>query len=131
MIYSNILELYSKFVLRYAVLFTNSREFVTTGYNCELCILFMLTILCIIPKCLTKKSRVIKTNSNGYSIMSCSNESCDRIATYGFSRGGVGMYCDEHMRNQMVKAFGCEKFGCRGRVLRGTIMCKKHYAEGA
>lgn len=126
-------------------LFINSLEF------CELCVisvLLVLLVLCVIYKCLkgtntqnvtlrtdsTEKSwsRVIKMKY-GYPIMSCSDEFCDEVATYGLSRGAVGTHCVEHMGNRgLVKVFGCEKLGCKKKVIRGTITCREHStAEGA
>jgi len=116
-------------VHRYGALFTKFRGFLTTGYNIELFMLlflfmFMLFMLFMFKS--NKKSRVITMKPNGYAIMSCSNGSCGRIATYGFSRGGIGSYCDKHYKRNLVKVFGCETHGCRGRVVNGTIMCKRH-----
>ena len=101
--------------------------FIRTGHNFEF-LSFVFILFVLFSKKFTNKqcSDVIKVKKNGYTIMSCSKEYCDRIATYGLSRGSVGMFCNVHMKDNMVKVFGCEVYGCRARVVRGEIMCKKH-----
>ena len=87
--------------------------------------LFLLfPVYCLITR---DKSVLLSIGKYGFRVMSCSHWNCNQIAVYGSKRGrDTAIRCIDHKSDDMVKAFGCNIPYCKGRVVRTSLLCKKH-----
>lgn len=95
-------------------------------FHCLMVLLFVSFLFLVVTR---NKSRTLHTFANGYRTVSCNKWNCESKAMYAMKRNDIGIYCLTHKKDDMVKAFGCEVKGCKGRVFKGTSKkyCKRHY----